>query len=129
MFMEECAEFRITPVQYSVLTVLARQPGLDQATLGVQVGIDRATLAGVLSRLVRRGLIDRRASETDRRMKLASLSVEGQALLKRIDQNAQRAHDRTIAPLPPERRAAFLRDLTYLVSANNGYGRTALDLP
>ncbi|MCW2239403.1 MarR family winged helix-turn-helix transcriptional regulator [Azospirillum canadense] len=129
MFLEECAEFKITPVQYSVLTVLERQPELDQATLGVQVGIDRATMAGVIARLVQRGLLNRSPNPVDRRMKLVSLTADGRKLLRRMDKKAQRAHDRTIAPLSEERRAAFLRDLAYLVGANNGYGRTPLHLP
>lgn len=129
MFMEECAEFNITPVQYSVLTVLASMPDIDQVTLGAQIGIDRTTTTGVLARLADRGLITRRASETDRRMRLAAITTEGRKLLRKMDRKAQRAHDRTIAPLPKEERAAFLRSLAHLVDACNDYGRTSLHLP
>ncbi len=129
MFMEECAEFNITPVQYSVLTALVERPDLDQAALGAQIGIDRTTTAGVLARLAERGLIQRRASPVDKRMKLAAITAEGKKLLRRMDKKAQRAHDRTIAPLPKEERAVFLRHLLHLVDASNGYGRAPLHLP
>jgi len=129
MFMEECTEFNITPVQYSVLTALVDRPDLDQVTLGAQIGIDRTTTAGVLARLAERGLIQRRASPVDKRMKLAAITAEGRKLLRRMDKKAQRAHDRTLAPLPKEDRAVFLRYLLHLVDASNGYGRAPLHLP
>ncbi|WP_029008804.1 MarR family winged helix-turn-helix transcriptional regulator [Azospirillum halopraeferens] len=129
LFIEECAEFNITPVQYSVLSVLAAQGDLDQATLGAQVGIDRTTATGVLARLAERGLVSRRASPTDRRMRLAGITADGRKLLRRMDKKAQLAHDRTIAALPKEDRAVFMRCLAHLVDANNSYGRAPLVLP
>ena len=59
LFAEECGAFGVTPVQYSILTVAAAQPGLDQAALAIEVGVDRTTMADVLARLERRGLIRR----------------------------------------------------------------------
>src|SRR5438046_9479764 len=44
LFAEECAPFNVTPVQYSILTAVTAQPGLEQAALAQEVGIDRATL-------------------------------------------------------------------------------------
>ena len=48
LFAEECGAFDVTPVQYSILTAVAAQPGLEQAALAQEVGIDRATLANVV---------------------------------------------------------------------------------
>src|SRR5690554_4830995 len=47
MFFEECKEGGITPVQFGVLTVLAREPWLDQTAIGYEVGLDRTTAADV----------------------------------------------------------------------------------
>ncbi|MGQ9366126.1 MarR family winged helix-turn-helix transcriptional regulator [Azospirillum sp. ST 5-10] len=129
MFVEECAEFNVTPVQYSVLTVLGSHGELDQATLATLVGIDRTTTTGVLARLAERGVVERRPSPDDRRMRLAALTADGRKLLRRMDKKAQLAHDRTIAALPREERALFMRCLAHLVEANNSYGRTPLVLP
>ncbi|WP_431855203.1 MarR family winged helix-turn-helix transcriptional regulator [Azospirillum sp.] len=129
LFMEECAEFKITPVQYSVLTVLASKPDLDQVSLGAQIGMDRTTMTGVLTRLVQRGLLVRRPGLADRRVKLVSITEAGRALLRHIDGSAGRAHDRTVAPLSDEDRSVFLRCLANLVEANNDYGRAPLHLP
>ena len=128
LFAEECAAFGVTPVQYSIMTAIDRQPGLDQARLGEQVGIDRATMADVLARLESRGLVARRRSGADGRMKLVSLTATGRRLLVRIDPHAQRAHERTMEALPETRRAAFIDSLTRLVEANQEVERAPIRL-
>lgn len=128
LFHEECAEFGITPVQYSVMTALSASPEVEQASVAAAVGIDRATVADVLSRLEKRGLLVRRASTTDRRLKVVALSAEGLALLEGMNEAARRAHERTLDPLTPAERAQFVRTLARLVEVNNDYGRAPLRL-
>ena len=126
LFAEECGPFAVTPVQYSIMTVAAARPKLDQARLAFEVGVDHATLANVLARLEARRLIRRSPSAKDKRLKLVSLSPRGMALLERMRPAVERAHDRTIAALPPADRAAFLDLLLRLVDAQNDYGRAPL---
>lgn len=126
LFAEECAAFALTPVQYSIMTAIRRQPGLDQVRLGEQVGIDRATMADVLARLEKCGLVARRRSGTDGRLKLATLSAAGRRLLVRIDPHAQRAHERTVAALPEQERKAFIHSLTRLVETGLTLDRAPL---
>lgn len=128
LFAESCGAFGVTPVQYSILTVAAAQPGLDQAALASEVGIDRATVADVLARLERRGLVRRGRATRDARLKLVHATIAGRRLLSRMDRHAQQAHERTIAPLPPRERVAFVDALVRLVEAGNGLGRAPLRL-
>lgn len=118
LFAEECAAFGVTPVQYSIMTVIAGRPALDQARLVEAVHVDRATTADVLARLEARGLVARRAG-ADRRTKLVSITATGRRLLARMDPHARRAHERTVDALPPDARAAFIAGLTALVAANS----------
>jgi MarR family transcriptional regulator, lower aerobic nicotinate degradation pathway regulator len=122
LFAEECAAFGVTPVQYSIMTVIAGRPALDQVRLVEEVSVDRATLADVLARLEARGLVSRRAG-ADRRTKLVSITATGRRLLARMDPHARRAHERTVEALPPEARAAFLAGLAALVDASAAVGR------
>jgi DNA-binding MarR family transcriptional regulator len=126
LFAEECAAFGVTPVQFSLLSVLAAQPGLDQAALAVAVGVDRATTANVVARLDQRGLLRRRPGATDRRVKQMELTAAGHVLLARIDAPARRAHTRTLAALRPAERARFVALLRQLVDAGNAHGRAPL---
>jgi DNA-binding MarR family transcriptional regulator len=128
LFAEECAAFDITPVQFSIMTVVAAQPGLDQTALAQEVGVDRATLANVLARLEGRGLVRRASGRTDRRIKCVSLSASGGRILVAMDEAVSRAHLRTIEALPPIGRAAFMTALRLLVDEGNEYGRAPLRL-
>lgn len=128
LFAEECAAFDITPVQYSIMTVVAVQPGLDQITLAYEVGVDRATLANVVARLEKKGVVKRTAGATDKRLKLVYLLPRGTKLLEKMQGAAIRAHERTVEALPPAERAIFITLLSRLVDAQNDFGRAPLRL-
>lgn len=128
LFLEECAPFGITPVQYSVMTALEREGPLDQVSLGEAVGIDRANGANVVRRLEERGLLRRQSHAADSRLKVCSLTSTGRALTRRMLAAVERAHARTIESLPRTERAAFVASLRRLVESNNELGRTRLRL-
>ena len=126
LFAEECAAFKVTPVQYSILTAVDAQPGLEQAALAQQVGIDRATLANVVARLARRGLVRRLQGRQDRRLKHVLPTASCRRLLARMEDPARRAHERTIDALKPRERDGFLKSLAHLVDAGNAHSRAPL---
>ena len=128
LFLEECARFGITPVQYSVMTALEREGALDQMSLAAEVGIDRANATDVVRRLESRGVLRRAASESDSRLKMCSLTAAGRRLAVRMRPAVERVHRRTIAALPPRERVAFLASLVRLVETSNERGRTKLRL-
>ncbi len=128
LFAEECAAFNITPVQYNILSVVARQPGLDQSQIGEEVGVDRATIANVVARLEMAKLLKRSVGRTDRRQKLLSITPRGRNLLTRLDEPVTHAHERTVAALAPKQRDQFIRLLVDLVDAGNDHGRAKLRL-
>jgi DNA-binding MarR family transcriptional regulator len=128
LFAEECGRFGVTPVQFSLLSVAAAKPGLDQSALALEVGIDRATTANVLARLEANGLLRRTRDPADSRVKLIRLTTAGRRMLARMDDPARRAHDRTLEGLPPRDRARFTAFLARLVDAGNQYGRAPMRL-
>ncbi len=127
IFLEECEEFELTPVQYGLLTTLLYRPDLDQKTLGMELGLDRTNVADVLVRLSKRGLLTRQRSSTDRRMVLARLTPKGEKITHQMHAAMQRAQDRMVAPLNTRERETLLDLLIRLVDANNQYGRAAYD--
>lgn len=129
MFHEECGNFGITPVQSGVLTILDRRPGLDQVTLGAEVGIDRTNVADVVSRLEGRGLVERRTNPADRRTRLVSITAEGREFLQRVKSGMEIAQERLLAPLDEADRRIFMRLLRDLVDAGNETGRATLRQP
>jgi DNA-binding MarR family transcriptional regulator len=126
LFLEECKAFRLTPVQYGLLTALAVRGELDQVSLAEELGLDRTTAAEVLSRLEARGLVVRKPNPRDRRARLARITRRGRALTAAMFANMQRAQDRMCAPLSQKERDAFMATLVRLIEANNEYGRGTL---
>ncbi|MGV9899149.1 MarR family winged helix-turn-helix transcriptional regulator, partial [Streptomyces tendae] len=73
-----------TSPQYAVLNALVAEPGLDQRTVGERVGLDRSTIAEVVSRLGRRELLDKVRDPQDGRRSLLRLTDEGLRVHRRL---------------------------------------------
>ena len=126
-FLEECAEFDVTPVQFSVLKVLSGAE-TDQGSIATQIGVDRTTTAGVLRRLRARRLVICRSDAGDLRSKLWRLSSAGERLTRDMAANASRSHERVVACLTRPELRLYMSFLRRLVDASNELGRAPLDL-
>lgn len=123
IFLEETQAHGITPVQYAALFAARRHPGLDQRTLAATIGFDTSTIGGVIDRLERRGLIERQASPTDRRVRLLQVTHAGETLLEQVTPGMLKAQQRILAPLPAADRPQFVAMLKCVVDANNELSR------
>jgi MarR family transcriptional regulator, lower aerobic nicotinate degradation pathway regulator len=123
VFLQETEAHGITPVQFAALQAVVNAPGTDQRTLAASIGLDTSTVAGVVDRLEARGLLQRSLSPADKRVRLLSLTAEGESVLQALVPYMQRAQQRMLAPLPKAERAEFMRMLQVLVSANNELSR------
>lgn len=117
LFQEECGKLDVTPIQYSILTVLSQRGQCEQSELSQLVAMDRTNIADVLARLEDRGMVERWTSPSDKRKRIAKITRDGKTVLRRLDQCARRAHERTIEALPPGRRKQFLADLKRIVDS------------
>lgn len=128
IFMEECAEFDLTPVQYAAMVAICENPGTDATRLSSLIAFDRSTLGSVLERLEARRLVARYASPQDKRIKALKLTSAGAGLLKRAEASVRRAQDRILAPLSPDQRSKLVELLEQLVDLNNDASRAPLRL-
>jgi MarR family transcriptional regulator, temperature-dependent positive regulator of motility len=71
----------LTKPQYAALIVIDESEEIDQASVGQQAAIDKATLAGLMARLEQRGLITRTVGE-DRRRRIVRLTNAGKKALQ-----------------------------------------------
>lgn len=78
------AGFDVTSVQFAALSTLESQPGLDQASLAKRIAYDRATIGGVVKRLVHKGYVERLPDEEDRRAFKLWLTPEGTSALQQL---------------------------------------------
>ena len=78
------ARFELSPAQYSVLAVIAANPGINQLTIASALDIERAGLGRLVDRLVQQGLVTRIASVVHRRYYALHLTAAGRKLLDRV---------------------------------------------
>ncbi len=94
-FITACGRFDIRPAQYSVLTVIENNPGINQTELSSALAIKRANLVGLINDLERRGLAQRRRAARDLRAFGMFLTDRGAALMPEVHA-VVRAHDRRV---------------------------------
>ena len=106
IFQVSIGDPNITPTQYSSMVKLNEYTELSQNLLGRLVGMDKATMQGVVRRLKERRLVDSRPDPGDARRTLLSLTTEGQRLGEqapdqrtgRIARDVEAAHRAGTAP-------------------------------
>jgi DNA-binding MarR family transcriptional regulator len=127
IFMNETAELNITPVQFALLFAASKEAGLDQRTLAGRIGLDTSTIGAVIDRLERRGLIERKVSPVDKRVRLLHLTPAGKKLLQSVMPAMLRAQERMLAPLPRSDRLKFMTMVKRIVEENNAWSRATTD--
>jgi DNA-binding MarR family transcriptional regulator len=80
----QLAPFDISIAQYSVLSIINTNPGINQLAIASVLSIERAGLGRLVERLERQGLVARTASSTNRRYYVLHLTTAGAALLDRL---------------------------------------------
>ena len=123
IFIEECAAFDLTPVQYAAMVAIQENEGIDATRLSAQIAFDRSTLGNVLERLEARGFIERYASPEDKRVKLLRLTPQGRSVTRRAEEGVRRTQERILAPLDAAKRRVLLDLLAQLVEVNNDASR------
>lgn len=104
----------ITLRQFAVLAAISETPGLSQSDLVRATGIDRSTLAEMMSRLERRGWVTRAASALDGRAHAVRLTTAGEDVLRAATNHARAADAAILDALARTKRKAFLGTLTKL---------------
>lgn len=106
-FTADMEKVGLTPIQWAALLTTLQRPGLDQITLSREIYIDTSTIAGVLDRLETRGLLQRKASPDDRRVRLLYVTEEGEALMKDANAAVLNTQEWLMEPLTRSDRAQF----------------------
>jgi DNA-binding MarR family transcriptional regulator len=91
----------LTPPQYGVLSVLAREPGASGADLARACNTTPQAMNGVLATLERESLIERRPHPTHGRILQVTLTSEGQRRLEAANPSVralERATERDLTP-------------------------------
>lgn len=105
----------VTLRQFSVLAALSGNEGVSQSDLVNATGIDRSTLADMVARMEKAGLIKRAASKADARAKSVSLMAKGRKALEKAQPAVDAADAALFDAMPKTKQDALLSGLTKLV--------------
>lgn len=84
----------ITPSQATVLLALSGRDDPSQSDLVKDTGIDRSTMADVVKRLVKKGLVERKRRKTDARAYVLTLTHKGKEIAIRAGVADETLHKR-----------------------------------
>jgi DNA-binding MarR family transcriptional regulator len=83
------------PGRFATLTLIARNPGISQTELSHACGRDKSSVTPVVEDLVRRGLVERKRMDSDRRTYRLNVTPAGKKILTTLTRCARR-HERNL---------------------------------
>jgi len=104
----------LTPVQTLVLMALSEEEGVSAGELGRKLGLDNATLSGVLDRLAEASWVVKEAAEDDRRVLCISLTARGRKIIRTLLTIRDNVNEEVLGGLKLEEKLLLkrmLRDL------------------
>ncbi|KXU84158.1 MarR family transcriptional regulator [Paraburkholderia monticola] len=105
----------ITSVQYAALEALQETPGVSQRQLGDELDVDRSTIADLVARMVRNGLIERADDPVDKRSYVLFLTTAGKKQLATLRPRVEQVERILTARLTPAELAQLRRLLSALL--------------
>jgi DNA-binding MarR family transcriptional regulator len=94
-FSRRSLEIGESPGRFATLTLIARNPGISQTELSLANGRDKSSLTPVVEDLVRRGLVERKRMDSDRRTYRLNVTPAGKKMLTTLTRCARR-HERNL---------------------------------
>lgn len=117
-FSEATGGVEVTQRQFAVLCAVHAEEGLTQTQLVTATGIDRSTLAELVSRMATKGLLLREKAPGDARANSVRFTDEGRKLYETAIEGAKAADDAILGALPKNKRANFVESLTRISRAS-----------
>lgn len=118
LYAAESGGSDLTPRQFAVLKAIADADEPSQSDLVSMTGIDRSTMAEIVSRLVDKGLVLRERTRRDARMYAVRLSPAGEEVLNATLPAVRSTDDKILSVLPSGLRESFLSALTSIVETS-----------
>lgn len=116
-WQQRVAEFGVTAAQAMVMAFLAHEDNITSTRLGNLTQLDSATLTGILDRLSRAGLLERRDNPDDRRAILICLTDKGKTIGEKILQTVDPANRSFLSSLTREEELIFRTLLKKLLAS------------
>ena len=110
------ASSEISSVQYTILVVLDRMGEASQRELCDEADLDRSTIADLVARMERKGLIARRRDPKDARRNTVTLTDAGRGERERLRPLVDQVQEALVASMSPKDRRALRAGLHALLA-------------
>lgn len=104
VFLDRMAPYGLRPVDFSVLTLIAHNPGATSRQICGALDILPPNLVGMLKSLEKRGLVEKREHPSDRRAQGLHLTAAGTQLQSQAQATARELEDDAAAALTAQER-------------------------
>jgi DNA-binding MarR family transcriptional regulator len=109
VFLDRMTPFGLRVVDFSVLTLIAHNPGITSRQLCAALDILPPNLVGMIKGMEKQGWVEKREHPTDRRAQGLHLTAVGQQLQAEAQNVVASLEDEAITHLNPQERATLLR--------------------
>lgn len=116
-FKKQLLPYGLTNLQHLVLEGLWYQQGMTAAQLGKFLILDKATLSGVLERMVTNKWIKKKPNKKDKRLLSIYTSQKADNLKENLLKERQKANDNILKPFSIEEKILFKRFLVDVINA------------
>ncbi|MFQ5563132.1 MAG: MarR family winged helix-turn-helix transcriptional regulator [Parvularculaceae bacterium] len=117
LYAKEVGASGPTPRQFEVLHTVSKNEGLSQTDLVRATGIDRSTLADMIARMIKKGLLSRKRTKADARANAVSITSAGKRMLSSAMPRVAKAERAALAVLPKTQQSGFIRGLSAYAAA------------
>jgi len=101
------SDLDLTSMQFAALVKLRELRAVSQTELGRLIGIDRATISGVVARLKRRNLVQYKPDPLDKRSRIIALTPAGDSLLADAMRRIASVTEQTLEPIGAAERESL----------------------
>ncbi len=115
----------LTQRQFTLLTVVDAHEGVSQTELVRLTGIDRSTLADMISRLTAQGYLQRNRSKHDARTNVVRLTAAGRSAMMAEQPDAAQVDRKIMSVIPTDKRKEFIEVLQLLANQSDPHDTPA----
>jgi len=109
VFLQRMAPYGLRPVDFSVVSVIAHNPGITSRQICAALDMLPPNLVGMIKSLEKRGLIERHPHPTDRRAQGLHLTTVGQRLHAQAETTASELESDVARRLSPAELQTLIR--------------------
>lgn len=117
LYTQEVGPEGLTPRQFAVLYAVDLHEGLSQTALVRETGIDRSTLADMISRMLRKDLLARKRTDEDARANSVRITPAGRKALRAAMPAVTKSEQKILEIMPTRLRGEFAKGLALIAKA------------